>query len=294
MNLTAPATDPAGYTFSQWTVNGTAQTAGLKSITFAMPAAAIAVAQYTPVTYTLSRAVHAGDRSEHQFELRLRRDDELHRGRHRVRHERGPRGPGYGFGRGQLRAVGGERPGLWVGQYGRLVHGDRGTTAMAQYTGDTNVSTLLVLSAPPTGLSIGSSTGDGGNDRLQRAGYSAGTTVNLSAPAADPSGYVFSEWTVNGAALTAAQKSVTFSAATNVVLDQRWNRRLAVQLPRSHRCRQPRQCLCGQPVQQPHPEFHLRRRFRHPVGRLWQRQRAILIPFRRRYRQRRQCLCDRL
>ena len=54
MNLVAPATDPAGYTFSQWTVNGTAQTAGLKSITFAMPAAAVAVAQYTLSTCTLT------------------------------------------------------------------------------------------------------------------------------------------------------------------------------------------------------------------------------------------------
>ena len=47
VNLQAPATDPAGYTFSQWTVNGTAQTAGLKSITFTMTAATTAVAQYT-------------------------------------------------------------------------------------------------------------------------------------------------------------------------------------------------------------------------------------------------------
>ena len=28
VNLQAPATDPAGYTFSQWTVNGAAQTPG--------------------------------------------------------------------------------------------------------------------------------------------------------------------------------------------------------------------------------------------------------------------------
>ncbi len=53
VNLQAPATDPAGYVFSQWTVNGAAQTAGQKSITFTMTAAATAVAQYTPI-YTLS------------------------------------------------------------------------------------------------------------------------------------------------------------------------------------------------------------------------------------------------
>ena len=55
MNLQAPATDPAGYTFSQWTVNGAAQTAGQKSITFTMPATATtAVAQYTVNTCTLT------------------------------------------------------------------------------------------------------------------------------------------------------------------------------------------------------------------------------------------------
>ena len=43
-------------------------------------------------------------------------------------------------------------------------------------------------------------------------GLANGATVDLTAPATDPSGYVFSEWTVNGAALTAGQKSVTFPA----------------------------------------------------------------------------------
>ena len=46
VNLQAPATDPAGYTFSQWTVNGAAQPAGQKSVTFTMTAATTAVAIY--------------------------------------------------------------------------------------------------------------------------------------------------------------------------------------------------------------------------------------------------------
>ncbi len=54
MNLQAPATDPAGYTFSQWTVNGAAQPPGQKSITFTMDGAMTAVAQYTLSGYALT------------------------------------------------------------------------------------------------------------------------------------------------------------------------------------------------------------------------------------------------
>ena len=55
-------------------------------------------------------------------------------------------------------------------------------------------------STPPTGLSIGSSTGQGGTTNYTKAGVGYGTNVNLQAPAADPKGYTFSQWTVNGAA----------------------------------------------------------------------------------------------
>ncbi len=55
VNLQAPATDPAGYTFSQWTVNGAAQSPGQKSITFTMDGAVTAVAEYTAnIGYTLT------------------------------------------------------------------------------------------------------------------------------------------------------------------------------------------------------------------------------------------------
>ena len=124
VNLQPPATDPAGYTFSQWTVNGAAQTAGLKNITFTMTAATTAVAQYTTNTYMLT-----------------------------------------------------------------------------------------VQSAPPTGLSIGSSTGDGGT--TTPAGYSDtvayGTSVDLVAPAADPTGYTFLYWTLNGTAQAAGVKEITLA-----------------------------------------------------------------------------------
>ncbi|MGO8703400.1 MAG: SMP-30/gluconolactonase/LRE family protein, partial [Candidatus Brocadiia bacterium] len=82
------------------------------------------------------------------------------------------------------------------------------TTAVAQYG-----YTLSVQSTPPTGLSIGSSNmGQGGTTNYTVPGITNGTSVNLQAPATDPTGYTFEEWMVNGAALTAGQKEVTFTA----------------------------------------------------------------------------------
>ncbi len=71
--------------------------------------------------------------------------------------------------------------------------------------------TLTVQSTPPTGLSIGSSTGDGGTTNYTVPGIAYGTSVNLAAPATDPAGYTFSQWTVNGAAQTAGLKNITFT-----------------------------------------------------------------------------------
>ncbi len=123
VNLQAPATDPAGYTFSQWTVNGAAQAGGQKSITFTMDAAVTAVAQYTAnIGYALS-----------------------------------------------------------------------------------------VQSTPPTEAGHRFEHGPGGTTNYTKSGVAYGTSVNLQAPATDPAGYTFSQWTVNGAAQTAGQKSVTFT-----------------------------------------------------------------------------------
>jgi hypothetical protein len=124
VNLQAPDTDPAGYTFSQWTVNGAAQTDGQKSITFTMDAAVTAVAHYTPnMGYTLS-----------------------------------------------------------------------------------------VQSTPPVKLVISSSTGHGGTTNYKASGVAYGTSVNLQAPATDPTGlYTFLQWSVNGAAQTPGQQSITFT-----------------------------------------------------------------------------------
>ncbi len=123
VQLSAPATDPTGYTFSRWTVNDTAQPLGLKPLT---------------VTITVD------------------------------------------------------------------------TTAVAQYT--LNGSTLVVQSTPPTGLGIGSGTGDAGMTNYTVANVAAGTNVNLQAPTPDPAGYTFAQWAVNGVAQAAGVKSVTFPA----------------------------------------------------------------------------------
>ena len=74
-------------------------------------------------------------------------------------------------------------------------------------------TTLGVQSVPMTGLSIGSSTGDGGTTNYLVQGVALGTSVNLSAPTTDPAGYTFSQWTLNGAAQTGGQKSITFAMA---------------------------------------------------------------------------------
>ncbi|MGO8705917.1 MAG: InlB B-repeat-containing protein, partial [Candidatus Brocadiia bacterium] len=131
VNLQAPATDPAGYTFSQWTVNGAAQSPGQKSVTFTMDAAVTAVAKYTAnISYTLTV---------------------------------------------------------------------QSTAAVKQV--------------------ISSSTGHGGTTNYTKAGVAYGTSVNLQAPATDPAGYMFSQWTVSGVAQPAGQKSVAFTitAATSAM-----------------------------------------------------------------------------
>ena len=55
VSLQAPATDPAGYyAFTQWTLDGVAQTPGAQTLAFTMAAATVAVAQYTQIAATRS------------------------------------------------------------------------------------------------------------------------------------------------------------------------------------------------------------------------------------------------
>jgi hypothetical protein len=217
VNLQAPAADPTGYTFSKWTVNGAAQTAGLKSITFTMAAAATAVAQYTLNTYALTVqstpptglviTSSSADGGTTNYTV-----------------------PSVAYGTSvNLQAPATDPTGYTFSQW--TVNGAAQTaglksitftmtaaaTAVAQYT--LNTYTLTVQSTPPTGLSIGSSSADGGTTNYTASGIAYGTSVNLAAPATDPTGYTFSQWTVNGAAQTAGLKSITFTmaAATTAV-----------------------------------------------------------------------------
>ena len=211
VNLAAPDTDPAGYTFSQWTVNKAAQAPGQKSITFVMDGAVTAVAHYTPNTgYTLSvqstppvklvigsSTGHGGTTNYTKTAVVYGTSVNL------VAPDTDP--AGYTFSQWTVNNAA-QTP----GQKSITFTMDAAVTAVAQYTSNTGY-TLSVHSTPPTGLSVGSSTGHGGTTNYTKTGVGNGTSVNLQAPATDPTGYTFSQWTVNGAAQPAGQKSITFT-----------------------------------------------------------------------------------
>ena len=223
VNLQAPATDPAGYTFSQWTVNGTAQTAGLKSITFTMTAATTAVAQYTLNTYALtvqstpptgiaitSSTADGGTTNYTVSSVSYGATVDL------AAPATDP--TGYTFSCWTLNGTSQS-----AGQKEITTTMTAATTAVAQYTLN-SYYTLTVQSAPPTGLSIGSSTGnDGTTDYYTQVSVVSGTNVNLAAPVTDPTGYTFSQWTVNGAAQSAGQKSVTFTISADTTAVAQYN-----------------------------------------------------------------------
>ncbi len=169
VNLAAPAADPAGYTFSQWTVNGTAQTAGLKSITFTMSAATTAVAQYTAKTYTLtvqstpptgvvitSSTADGGTTNYTVSSVAYGTSVNL------AAPATDP--AGYSFSKWTVNGVA-----QTAGQKSITFTMAAATTAVAQYTAA--VYTLTVQSTPPTGVTISSSTSDGGKTELHRVEY---------------------------------------------------------------------------------------------------------------------------
>jgi uncharacterized protein involved in propanediol utilization len=235
-NLQAPATDPAGYAFSQWTVNGMAQTAGLKNVTFTIAADTTAVAQYTPLGTTdtppagttaaqdtpnngctlivqstpptgVSVSSSTGDSGTTNYTV-----SSVTQGTSVNLQAPAADPTGYTFSQWTVDGVA-----QTAGQRAVTFTMTAATTAVAQYT--PNVYPLTVQSTPPTGGIITSSTADGGltNYTVSSVGY--GTSVSLQAPAVDPVGYTFSQWTLNGAAQTAGQKSITFtvSEATTAV-----------------------------------------------------------------------------
>ncbi len=225
VNLQAPMTDPTGYTFSQWTVNGAPQTAGLRAITFTMAADTTAVAQYTVNAYALTVrstpptgiviASSTADGGTTNYiapgiaygtivNLAAPATDPA----------------GYTFSQWTVDQTGGQQPiAFSASADGKSITFAMSTyiTAVAQYTVDTYA--LTVQSTPPTGIVIASSSGDGGTTNYTVSNVAYGTNVNVQAPATDPAGYTFAQWTVNGAAQTAGQRSVTYpmtAAATMV------------------------------------------------------------------------------
>jgi hypothetical protein len=215
VNLQAPAADPAGYTFSQWTLNGAPQTDGEKGITFTVDAAVTAVAHYTanvgyPLTVesTPPRGLSIGSStgqggttgytekgvaSEASVNLQAPAADPAR----------------YTFSQWTLNGAA-QTP----GEKSVTFTMDAAVTAVAHYTANAGYS-LTVESTPPKGLSISSSTGQSGTTNYTQKGVAAGTNVNLQAPATDPAGYTFSQWTLDGAAQTAGQKGITFTMEGN-------------------------------------------------------------------------------
>ena len=71
--------------------------------------------------------------------------------------------------------------------------------------------TLVVQSTPVTGVAISSSTGHGSTTDYAVTEVVNDTSVDLQAPAMDPTGYTFLRWTLDGAAQPNGQKSITFT-----------------------------------------------------------------------------------
>jgi hypothetical protein len=219
VNLAAPATDPTGYTFSNWTVSGAAQSAGVKNITFTMPAVATtAAAVYTVSTYTLtvqstpptglSIGSTTGDGGTTNYTV-----SSVAYGTSVNLAAPATEPTGYTFSKWTVKGVA-----QTAGKKSITFTLTGATAAVAQYTA--NTYKLTVQSTPPTGLSIGSTTGDGGTTKYTKSGVAYGASVNLAAPATDPTGYTFSMWTVGGSGQTAGQKSITFpmpASATTAV-----------------------------------------------------------------------------
>ncbi len=208
VDLQAPTPDPAGYTFCYWTWNGTAQAFGAREITPTMPATATtAVAVYTTNSYALtvqstplagmSIGSSAGDAGTTPYMVS---NVEYGASVDLV----APAAPaGYTFSCWTLNGAPQTAGAMEI----TTTMPAMDTTAVAVYT--TNTYTLTVKSTPLTGVSIGSSAGDAGTTPYPVSSVAYGTGVDLVAPAADPTGYTFSCWTLNGIAQAAGVKEIT-------------------------------------------------------------------------------------
>jgi hypothetical protein len=241
VNLQAPATDPTGYTFSQWTVNGAAQTAGQKAITFTITANTTAAAQYSTLVgdaLPADKKAGAQDTPNASSGCTLtvqsappRRTlitsstadggmtnytvSSVESGTSVTLQAPATDPVGYTFSQWTLNGT--AQTAL---QKAITFTVSSDTTAVAQYTA--NTYTLTVQATPATGIVIASSTACGGTTNYTTAGITYGTVVNLAAPATDPAGYTFSQWTLTGgqqpiAFTTSADlKSITFAMSADI------------------------------------------------------------------------------
>ena len=82
-----------------------------------------------------------------------------------------------------------------------------GATAVAVYTPESY--TVTVQSTPLTGVASVQATATAGRRTTSSIRLSSPEkSVNLQAPATDPTGYTFSQWTLNGLSQGAGQKTV--------------------------------------------------------------------------------------
>jgi hypothetical protein len=205
--LTAPATDPTGYNFVKWTVDGIDQPASQKTITFSLTGATTVVAVYQPGVYTLTvqstppTGVAVTSTTGHGGTTNYQKTGVAY---NTIVNLSAPATDpaGYTFSKWRKNSV--DQP---AGRRTLDFTLTGTTTAVAVYQPKTY--TLTVQSTPPTGLAISSTTGHGGTTNYQKTGVAHNAAVHLKAPDSDPTGYTFARWTLNGAAQPAGAKEVT-------------------------------------------------------------------------------------
>jgi uncharacterized repeat protein (TIGR03803 family) len=208
VNLEAPATDPDGDIFAQWTLNGASQTAGQNDITFTMQEATTAVAEYAPAGYALT--VESTPPTGVNISSKTGQGGVTNYGKN-VASGTGvtltaPAVTGYTFTQWQITGATGTPSGNSVS----FTMPAGNVTAQAQYTLN---GYLLEVKSTPTGVSvsIASTLGQEGTTTYTVPSIGYGTSVNLQAPGTNPAGDIFAVWTLNGAAQTAGQNDITFT-----------------------------------------------------------------------------------
>jgi hypothetical protein len=225
VNLNAPSTDPSGYTFVSWQLNGTAKSTGKKALNFTMTAASTAIAQYKPVMCVLNvqstpmARIEISSPSGQSGRTNYSKQNLAYRAS--VTLTAPATNPAkYVFSKWTLNGT--AQP-----QGQKTITFDMNTktiTAVAQYALVTYP--LTVQSTPVNGIIVASGTANG-NVTNYNQDVATGSRVYLRAQTTDPAGYVFSRWTRNGTPQPAGQKALTFTMAgpTTAVAEYRSTQR---------------------------------------------------------------------